>query len=127
MGFPVPVGQWLRGGFWPVVQEFVLGDRAIGRGLFDRRALVQMADDHRAGRVRHGDRLWLLVNLEIWQRIFCEGDDPAAVMQTFVDRPTGSSTTFYANPLGQDGWAVAFDDWRPGAQPADRVGPVPAP
>src|SRR3989454_1367827 len=25
MGFPVPVGRWLRGLFWPVVQELVLG------------------------------------------------------------------------------------------------------
>ena len=25
---------------------------------------------HRAGRASHGDALWLLVNLEIWQRIF---------------------------------------------------------
>jgi len=25
MGFPVPVGRWLRGPFWPLVEEFVLG------------------------------------------------------------------------------------------------------
>src|SRR2546426_4933070 len=32
MGFPVPVGRWLRDPFWPVVQEFVLGPRARERG-----------------------------------------------------------------------------------------------
>src|SRR5207244_2451690 len=35
MGFPVPVGRWLRNPFWPVVQEFVLGRRALRRGRFD--------------------------------------------------------------------------------------------
>jgi asparagine synthase (glutamine-hydrolysing) len=125
MGFPVPVGRWLREDFWPVVQEFVIGSRATARGLFDRAALTRMAEEHRSGRARHGDRLWLLVNLEIWQRIYCEGDDPAAIMQVMAaerNRPR----TAYANPLGQDGWAVAVDDWRAGAKPADRVGAVPA-
>jgi asparagine synthase (glutamine-hydrolysing) len=114
MGFPVPLNQWLRRDFWPVVQEFVIGSRATARGLFDRAALVRMAEDHRAGRAKHGDRLWLLVNLEIWQRIFCDGDDPATVME-------------HANPLGEDGRPVAVDYWRTGAQSADRVGTVPAP
>jgi asparagine synthase (glutamine-hydrolysing) len=115
MGFPVPVGRWLREGFSPIVREFVLGPRATSRGYFDRAALVRMAEEHRAGRSAHGDRLWLLVNLEIWQRVFCEGEDPAAVMQVLN-----------ANPLGEDGRVVAFNDWRTGSQPPDRVGAVPA-
>ncbi len=126
MGFPVPVGRWLRDDFWPVVQEFVTGPRATARGLFDRGALNRMADDHRSGRARHGDRLWLLINLEIWQRIYCEGEDPAAVMQAVPTPRQGRPKSFYANPLGQDGWAVAGDDWRASTKPADRVGAVPA-
>ena len=81
MGFPVPVGRWLRGPFWPVVQEFVLGPRALERGLFEPSFLRCLAEEHRAGVAEHGDRLWLLVNLEIWQRIFLDGEDRAAVMQ----------------------------------------------
>src|SRR5437667_3290690 len=65
MGFPVPVGRWLRGAFWPLVEELVLGERALRRGLFDARALRRLAEEHRAGAAEHGDRLWLLANLEI--------------------------------------------------------------
>ena len=79
MGFPVPVGGWFRGAFWPVVEEFVLGPRARARGLFRPSALRQLAEEHRTGAWRHGDRLWLLVNLEIWQRIFLDGEDPADI------------------------------------------------
>lgn len=82
MGFPVPVGRWFRGAFWPVVQEFVLGPRAIQRGLLEPRGLRQLAEEHRAGARAHGDRLWLLVNLEIWQRIFLDGEDVAGIMRT---------------------------------------------
>jgi asparagine synthase (glutamine-hydrolysing) len=73
------VDGWLRGAFWPVVEEFVLGPRALGRGLFEPAALRHLADEHRSGAARHGERLWLLANLEIWHRIFLDGEDPAAI------------------------------------------------
>jgi asparagine synthase (glutamine-hydrolysing) len=82
MGFPVPMGRWLREGFAPIVNEFVLGPRADARGYFHRSELEQMVAEHRSGRVAHADALWLLVNLEIWLRIFCEGEDPGDVMDT---------------------------------------------
>ncbi len=81
MGFPVPVGRWFRGPFWPVIEEFVLGPRARGRGLFEPAVLRRLAEEHRRGEGEHGDRLWLLVNLEIWQRVFLDGEDVAAVMR----------------------------------------------
>ncbi len=81
MGFPVPVGRWLRGPFWPVVQEFVLGSRALQRGLFEPDAVRRLAEQHRAGVAEHGDRLWLLTNLEIWQRVFLDGEDVPGVMR----------------------------------------------
>ena len=79
MGFPVPVGRWLRGPFWPAVEEFVLGPRALGRGLFDPSSLKRLAEEHRTGAWDHGDRLWLLVNLEIWHRIFLDAEDTPAI------------------------------------------------
>lgn len=79
MGFPVPVGQWFRGPFWPVVEEFVLGRRPLRRGLFESSFLRSLAEEHRTGAGEHGDRLWLLLNLEIWQRIFLDGEDPLAI------------------------------------------------
>jgi asparagine synthase (glutamine-hydrolysing) len=81
MGFPVPVGRWLRGSFWPLVEEFVLGPRAAARGHFDPLALRALAEEHRQGIADHGTRLWLLVNLEIWHRVFVDGEDAAAVMR----------------------------------------------
>jgi asparagine synthase (glutamine-hydrolysing) len=86
MGFPVPLGDWLRGRFAPVVDEFVLGPRAAARGYFDRAALGRFAAEHASGRESHTDALWLLVNLEIWQRIFMDGEAPGDVMQVVADR-----------------------------------------
>ena len=80
MGFPVPVGRWLRGPFKPLVDELVLGPRALARGLFDPDALRRLAEAHRTGAAEHGDRLWLLLNLELWQRMFLDGEDAAGIM-----------------------------------------------
>ncbi len=79
MGFPVPVGAWLRGPFRWLVDEFVLGPRAGMRDHFNSEFLQRLVDEHHAGYANHSDRLWLLINLEIWQRIFIDGEDPASI------------------------------------------------
>lgn len=76
MGFPVPIGRWFRDGFSPFIDEFVLGARALDRGLFNPEVLQRMVNEHRAGQWNHADRLWLLLNLELWQRIFLDGERP---------------------------------------------------
>jgi asparagine synthase (glutamine-hydrolysing) len=72
MGFPVPVGAWFRGAFRPVVDEYVLGARALGRGLFDAQFVRDLVARHQAGE-DHTERLWALVNFELWQRQFIDG------------------------------------------------------
>jgi asparagine synthase (glutamine-hydrolysing) len=81
MGFPTPTGEWLRGPFRPLVQEFVCGPRALDRGLFEPAFARRLAAEHHNGSSDHGARLWLLLNLEIWHRIFLEGESPEDVME----------------------------------------------
>jgi asparagine synthase (glutamine-hydrolysing) len=93
MGFPVPLGDWLRGPFAAVVDEFVLGQRTAARGYFDRAALQQLVAEHRAGAASHTDPLWLLVNFEVWQRTFIDGEAPGEVMHALASRrPTAASS-----------------------------------
>lgn len=79
MGFPVPVGRWFRGPYRGLVDEYVLGDRAAERGLFDRAAARTIVDEHAASLRDHSERLWALVNVEVWHRIFVDGESPADV------------------------------------------------
>lgn len=73
MGFPVPVGRWWRGPYAALLDDLVLSPRTLSRGLFRRDALARLVAEHRAG-ANHGQRLWLLANLELWQRIFVDGE-----------------------------------------------------
>jgi asparagine synthase (glutamine-hydrolysing) len=78
MGFPVPFGAWVAGSHGAVLDEFVLGGRARERGLFDPGAVARLVAEHRGG-ANHGERMWSLVNLEIWHRIFIDGEDPSSM------------------------------------------------
>jgi asparagine synthase (glutamine-hydrolysing) len=86
MGFPVPVGSWLKGPLSAIVDEFVTSRRATNRALFNPEFIRTMAAEHGTGRVPHGTRLWLLINLEIWQRIFLDGQDIEAIMNPLQRR-----------------------------------------
>jgi asparagine synthase (glutamine-hydrolysing) len=74
MGFPVPLGSWLRGRWRGIVTELVLGERARRRGIFDPAVVRRLVDDHVTGRDEHTDRLWTLMNMELWQRRFIDGE-----------------------------------------------------
>jgi asparagine synthase (glutamine-hydrolysing) len=76
MGFPVPVGAWLRGAHAHVLDEYVTGERALARGLFDESFVRRIVNLHRAGVEDHTERLWSLVNFEMWQRRFIDGEEP---------------------------------------------------
>ena len=73
LGFPVPVGAWLRGAWAPLVDEYVTGDRPRARGFFSPGVVERIAREHRAG-VNHSERLWALLTFEIWARLFLDGD-----------------------------------------------------
>ena len=76
MGFPVPVGRWLRGPFRPLLDDYVLHERAMGRGLFRPETVRRLVAQHDRGEGGHEQRLWMLMNLELWHRIFIDGDTP---------------------------------------------------
>ena len=77
MGFPVPVGVWFRGQYRDVIDEYVLGPRALARGVFAPDAVHALVARHTAGE-NHSERLWALVTFEMWQRTFFDGEDVGA-------------------------------------------------
>jgi asparagine synthase (glutamine-hydrolysing) len=88
MGFPVPVGAWLRGPYRHVLDDLVLGQRATQRGLFDPAALRRLVTSHASGEGNHAERLWSLVNLELWQRLYLDGESVDDLRLIFTRSPS---------------------------------------
>ncbi|HUR33060.1 MAG TPA: asparagine synthase (glutamine-hydrolyzing) [Vicinamibacterales bacterium] len=74
MGFPVPFARWTREQWNGSVADVLLDRRSRERGLIDPAATAALLRDHQAGRTDGWDRLWMLLNLELWFRTFIDGD-----------------------------------------------------
>ena len=81
MGFPTPWKSWLTGSYSQRVEQLLTEPRTQARELFRPETIQQMLWEHRAGRHDHADRLWRLLNLELWHRRFI---DREAVVHTAV-------------------------------------------
>jgi asparagine synthase (glutamine-hydrolysing) len=76
LGFPTPWSGWLAGAQLDDIEHLLLEPRSMNRGLFRRAAVEKLFREHR-GRYRdHYDRIWRLLNLELWHRVCLEGDSP---------------------------------------------------
>jgi asparagine synthase (glutamine-hydrolysing) len=73
LGFPTPWSGWLAGPQLDVIRKMLLEPRSMERGLFRRPAVERLFEEHRAGHRDHYDRIWRLLNLELWHRVCLEG------------------------------------------------------
>jgi asparagine synthase (glutamine-hydrolysing) len=97
VGFPVPFADWTRGGWNGVAREVLLDRRSRERGILDPAAVDQLLREHGEGRVEGGDRIWTLLNLELWHRTFIDREGvqtlPVPDMTTTGSRAVPHSVT----------------------------------
>jgi asparagine synthase (glutamine-hydrolysing) len=68
------VNQWFRGELGGPARRLLLSSTALDRGYFREEGLRRLLDEHAGGR-NHGPRLWALVCLELWFRIYFDQSD----------------------------------------------------
>ncbi len=77
-GFGVPLGRWFREDLRELAGDLLLDTRARERGWFRPEAIETLLREHAEGTRDHGHRLWCLVVLELWLRVYVESSDPPA-------------------------------------------------
>lgn len=103
-GFGFPLGVWMRTDWREFVTNLFAESRFVELGLFDPLYLKRLLNEHVSGRVDHSFRLWILINLEIWYRLYLEGETVDS-MRSCIRRLAGSHATAAAR--SQQGSAVA--------------------
>jgi asparagine synthase (glutamine-hydrolysing) len=73
MGFPTPLRAWLRGEQSAAIRAALLDRGGFLAAYIDRTALEGLLDRHDRGLEDATDRIWRLLNLELWGRIFLTG------------------------------------------------------
>jgi asparagine synthase (glutamine-hydrolysing) len=74
MGFPTPWEYWLAGPQLDDLERMLLEPRSTERRLFRSDVVKRIFAEHRAKVRDHGNRIWRLVNLEVWQRVMIDGE-----------------------------------------------------
>jgi asparagine synthase (glutamine-hydrolysing) len=82
MGFGCPVGEWLRTDLNELACDVLLSPTCAQRELFEPAYVRRLLDRHRTRAEDHGTRLWALLMLELWFRMWIDRDGTAA-------RPSG--------------------------------------
>ncbi len=58
----------------------------VKEGILRQPAVNQMLDEHRQGKQDHGNRLWLLVNSEVWYRMCIQGQQQDEIEDQLRER-----------------------------------------
>jgi len=65
-GFGIPVSAWFRGPLYGWSKELLASNESLLNPWFDRNMVNSMLEEHRAGRVDHGKRIYALTMLALW-------------------------------------------------------------
>ena len=69
-GFGFPMARWYAGDLAPFVQRLIDDGDIYATGLLRRRRAQALFDQHRSGRIDHSFKIWNLINLEVWHRLY---------------------------------------------------------
>ena len=72
-GFAVPTDPWFRGDLKSFTREILFDSQTTRRGYFNKSYIERIWQEHISGRRIWDTQLWLLLNFEIWHRLFLEG------------------------------------------------------
>lgn len=71
-GFGLPIGSWLRKELKEYAKEILQSDRFYKRGIFNPHRVSVLLNKHFSGKEDHGYRIFALIVLELWFRIFID-------------------------------------------------------
>ena len=78
-GFGAPIGAWFKSELARLVSDVLSVETVSRRGLLDPATVQSMVREHEQGREDRTDHLLALINLEIWCRLYFDGQSAANV------------------------------------------------
>ncbi len=80
-GFGCPIDRWFRGELKELAYDTLLSQSARERGVFRPDYIERLLDEHCTFRFDHQSRLWALLMLELWFRMWIDAPADAAVLR----------------------------------------------
>ena len=71
-GFAVPLTLWWRGKLGTLLERLLEDSPLFSLDWFEREPILRALGEHRADLENHATRLWLILWLDLWCRMFIE-------------------------------------------------------
>jgi asparagine synthase (glutamine-hydrolysing) len=85
-GFSFPLAYWMKSELGNFLETLFLKSRLAEEGYFQRDYMIELLNQHRSGQMDHNYRLWILLNLELWWRIYIDGVSVEALDQLINEK-----------------------------------------
>jgi len=72
MGFGVPLHKWFQQDLKEPAYDILLDKKTIERGYFKEKEIKKLLDDHISLKEDNSYRIWALLWLELWHRMFID-------------------------------------------------------
>jgi asparagine synthase (glutamine-hydrolysing) len=92
MGFSCPIDHWLRSELKELAYDVLLSPSARGRGLFRATYVRRLLDEHCMSARDHQTRLWALLMLELWFRMWIDSPEAPKAPGPQVSAETAVTT-----------------------------------
>jgi len=95
-GFNSPLPYMLKDEYKFLFGIFLRNAHLAREGMLLQEVIDGLLDEHYTGRADHGSRLWLLLNSEVWYRMFIEGHSVDELSGQITERAgvSGSETVY---------------------------------
>lgn len=84
-GFGFPLALWMKGELRPLLAAVIADSHLVREGVLVGEEMSRLLAEHVSGEQDHNYRLWMLVNLEIFWRLYIEGT-PRVELEGWVER-----------------------------------------
>jgi len=74
-GFSSALPYLLQREYHVLYNRFLTDSHLVANGILERKPIDALLQTHLTGKADHGNRLWLLINAELWYRMKIEGHD----------------------------------------------------
>jgi asparagine synthase (glutamine-hydrolysing) len=72
-GFSIPIKQWLKTKFRPILEDYLQPDLLREQGLFQPSTVERLKQEHFANQANHSHLLWSLIVFQAWYRRWFKG------------------------------------------------------
>jgi asparagine synthase (glutamine-hydrolysing) len=90
-GFSSALPYILKDEYRNLYTTYLQNSELVRAGVLARAPIQQLLQEHLSGRVDHGNRLWLLINSEIWYRMMILGQPKESFREAGAESPIATA------------------------------------